>query len=163
MFGRVLPSLVVLLGVSTLGGCALPNTIEMLDDRAPPPEFGRPGWVRAFAGFGGWVGGLIGVPAAIVALPVTYPLSLLAEDGLGEHSSGEFMLWPAIGLAAAGHAAFGGPADVVDYVFRRAWVDGDDPVYSYDYVPMPAPELPDVPPEPVRGPDATPDVPRGDG
>ena len=52
-------------------GCAIPNTIEALGDRSPPPEFGRPGWVRAFAGVGGWIGGIVGGVVSIGVLPVS--------------------------------------------------------------------------------------------
>ncbi len=127
-----------------LGACAIPNTIEGLGDRSPPPEFGRPGWVRVCAGVGAWVGGIGGGVVAIVLLPITYPVSLLASDGLGEHSKGEFMLFPALGGAAIGHCLFGTPPDVVDWVFRRAWVGGADPVNSYEIVPMDGPIVPRV-------------------
>ena len=125
-----------------LGSCAIPNTIEGLDDRCPPPEFGRPGWVRVCAGAGAWVGGILGGVVSIATLPVTYPLSLLAEDGLGEHSSGEFILFPALGGAAIGHCLFGLPPDLLDYVFRRAWFGTDAATMGYDFIPLPDPAVP---------------------
>lgn len=125
-----------------LCGCAIPRAIDTLDDRCPPPEFGRPGWVRTLAGAGGWFGGIIGGVASVVLLPVTYPLSLLADDGLGESSSEEFLLFPAIGLAALGHCFVGVPADVLDWGFRRAWFAPEDPITSYDTVPLEGPQLP---------------------
>jgi hypothetical protein len=126
-----------------LGACAIPNTIEQLDAKNPPPEFGRPGWVRTSAGIGAWIGGIVGGVVSIVALPITYPLSLLAEDGLGEQSSSDFLLWPAMGGAALGHAALGAPTDVLDYVFRRAWTGGGTEVEnSYEWTPMLPPTVP---------------------
>lgn len=136
------PSRWCLLPLLLATSCAIPNTIEALGDRSPPPEFGRPGWVRACAGVGGWVGGIVGGVVSIVTLPVTYPLSLLADDGLGEHASGEFLLAPAVGLSAVGHCAIGMPADLIDFVFRRAWVDSPDPVTRFDFVPLEGPEFP---------------------
>jgi hypothetical protein len=131
-----------LVPILLLGSCAIPNTIEMLGDTSPPPEFGRPAWVRACAGFGGWVGGVIGGVASVATLPITYPLSVWADEGLGEISQGELLLAPAVGLAAVGHCALGLPADFVDWLFYRAWVDQIDPVTSYELVPLEPPKLP---------------------
>ena len=132
-----------------LGSCAIPNVITGLDDRSPPPEFGRPGWVRVCAGIGAWTGGIVGGVASVVLLPVTYPISLLASDGLGEHSSGEFMFFPALGGAAIGHCLLGAPPDLLDFVFRRAWVDSPDPVTSYTFTPLEGPIMPRVEPAPA--------------
>ncbi len=137
------------LGVLT-AACAIPDTIAALDDRSPPPEFGRPTWVRVSAGVGAWVGGVLGGVVSIVALPITYPLSVLAEDGLGEHAASEFMLFPALGGAAVGHALLGTPPDVVDWVFRRAWVGAADPVTSFEFIPLPAAVLPEAVVVPVK-------------
>jgi hypothetical protein len=131
---------VLLLGA--LAACAIPETIESLDDRSPPPEFGRPAWVRVSAGVGAWIGGILGGAVAIVALPITYPLSLVASDGLGEHAANEFVLFPALAGASVGHALLGTPPDVLDYVFRRAWSDSSPPITDYSFVPLEAPKLP---------------------
>lgn len=133
----------ILLSGLLLGACALPNTIESLDHRAPPPEFGRPGWVRTCAGVGAWVGGIIGGAVSVVLLPVTWPISELAGDGLGEQAGSEFMLWPALTGASFGHAFLGLPADVLDYGFRRVWVEPSPPLTGYDFVPMVPMALPE--------------------
>jgi hypothetical protein len=125
-----------------LGSCAIPESIETLGETSPPPEFGRPFYVRFFAGTGAWIGGIIGGVASIVVLPITYPLSLLADDGLSENGTSEFLLFPATGGAAVGHALFGAPVDGFDWVFRRAWIDSPDPVTSYEFLPMPGPSIP---------------------
>lgn len=122
--------------------CAIPNTIESLDSAQPPPEFGRPAWVRVCAGTGAWVGGITGGLVSIVLLPITWPISELAGDALGEQGKSEFLFFPAMGLAAVGHGFLGMPADVLDWTFRRVWVGGTDPVNSYEWVPMPAAEKP---------------------
>jgi hypothetical protein len=137
-------SSVVLSGL-LLGACAIPNTIEALDDRTPPPEFGRPAWVRTCAGVGAWIGGIGGGVVSVVLLPVTWPLSELAGDGLGEQASSEFMLFPAMTCAAFGHAFLGLPADVLDYGFRRVWVEPSPPLTGYDFVPMAPMALPEAP------------------
>lgn len=131
--------------------CAIPNTIEMLGDRSPPPEFGRPGWVRAFAGVGGWAGGIIGGIASIATLPITYPLSLWADEGLGEHSADELILAPAVGMAAVGHSFFGLPADLLDWGFRRAWIDNIDPVTDFKLTPLDGYEVPKLGTDPTDG------------
>jgi hypothetical protein len=131
--------------------CAIPNTIEMLGDRSPPPEFGRPAWVRTCAGIGGWVGGIIGGVASIATLPITYPLSLWADEGLGEHSADELILAPAVGLAAVGHAFLGLPADLIDWTFRRAWIDNIDPVTGFTLTPLDGYEVPKLAPSKTDG------------
>ncbi len=135
---------VVMLGA--LAACALPHAIESLEDRSPPPEFGRPTWVRVSAGVGAWFGGILGGVVSIVALPITYPLSLLAEDGLGEQASSELMLFPALAGASIGHALLGTPPDALDYVFRRAWSDSSPPITDYSFIPLEGPALPSPPP-----------------
>jgi hypothetical protein len=130
-----------------LGACAIPNAIESLDDRSPPPEFGRPGWVRVSAGAGAWAGGIIGGVASVLLLPITYPISLIAGDGLGEYGASEFMFFPALGCASIGHALLGAPTDTVDWMFRRLWIDSPDPVTSYDFVPLEGPSVPVPEPE----------------
>src|SRR5262249_44808592 len=86
----------VALGVPT--ACSLPGTVDRLQGNNPPPEFGRPGWVRGSAGVGAWIGGIVGGVASIVVLPITYPISLLAGDSLGgEVSRQEFLLFPMTG------------------------------------------------------------------
>lgn len=129
--------------------CAIPNTIDMLDDSSPPNEFGRPGWVRTVAGVGGWIGGITGGVVSVVLLPVTYPLSLVAGDELTDHAADEVILFPATTLAAGGHAALGMPADLVDWMFRRVWIGGPDPdpVARFDHVPLDDPQLPTAEPD----------------
>lgn len=130
-----------------LGGCAIQGAVETLRDHSPPPEFGRPYAVRLCAGVGGWIGAAVGGVVSIVALPITWPLSKLAGDGLGEHTSDEFLLFPATTLAAAGHCLLGTPADILDWTFHRAWVKAPDPVTSYEFVPMEGPMVPQAPPK----------------
>lgn len=135
----------VVLWALLLSGCAVPHAIDSLGNACPPPEFGRPGWVRASAGTGAWVGGVLGGVVSVVLLPVTYPISLLADDGLGSEGQSELMWFPAIGGAAFGHALLGGATDVVDYTFRRAWFESEDSVTRYDFVPQTGPGLPHQP------------------
>jgi len=124
--------------------CAIPSTIEMLDDSSPPPEFGRPVWVRACAGVGGWLGAIIGGVASIATLPITYPLSLWADEGLGEHAADELILAPAIGMSAVGHVFLGLPADLLDFTFRRAWIANVDPITDFTLTPLDGYEVPKV-------------------
>ena len=138
-----------------LSGCVIPRTVDRLQASSPPPEFGRPGWVRAMAGTGAWVGGVVGGVASIALLPVTYPLSWLAQDSLGEAGSEELLFFPAVGLAATGHFLLGGPPDVLDHVFRRAWLSEPPPANTYELIPIETP-LP-APPEAVFDPNK-PDV-----
>jgi hypothetical protein len=130
--------------LATLSACTLPETIDNLQSENPPPDLGRPGFVQVGARAGAWVGGALGGVASVVLLPVTYPLSLLAECPLG-YSKSEFRWAPASVGAAAGHWAIGGPLDILHYVFYRAWVDQSCEPASYDYVPMRPPVGPGVP------------------
>lgn len=134
-----------------LGACAIPNAIDALDQHSPPPEFGRPMWVRVPAGVGAWVGGIVGGVVSIVCLPVTWPISELASDGLGEHGGAEFLFAPAITGAALGHCVFGLPPDLLDWSFRRVWVGTSDSMTSYEFIPLPGPIMPLAPGTPAAG------------
>ena len=129
--------------------CALPTAIESLDDRCPPPEFGRPGWVRGAAKVGAWVGGIPGVVGSVVLLPVTWPLSQFADEGLGETAASEFVLFPALACASVGHSLFAMPCDTIDYLGRRVWSEptpmpqyGDVPAGAETTTAAPAPAAP---------------------
>ncbi|MHC4814335.1 MAG: hypothetical protein ACYTGW_21835 [Planctomycetota bacterium] len=136
---------VLLLGLS-VGGC----TVSALDKHDPAPHLGRPGWVRVAAGFGGWIGGGVGALASVALLPVTYPVSLLAEEPLG-CSQTEFRFMPVSMAAATGHYVLGAPLDALDFLFRRAWLE-EDKTPGYEFTPMPAPKLRDPATEPVQEP-----------
>ena len=132
-----------------LSSCVIPRTVDRLQDREPPEDFGRPGVVRFFAGTGAWIGGILGGAVSVVLLPVTYPISLLADDGLGEAGKEEIMFFPAVGFAATGHFLLGTPVDALDFTFRRAWFSDPQPPNTYELVPMGPPKSPtmdDVPP-----------------
>ena len=145
--------------LASLAACAIPRTVDRLEERCPPPEFGRPGWVRACAATGAWVGAITGGVLSIVLLPVTYPVSLLAGDALSEGSREEFLLFPAVGLAATGHFLFGGPPDLIDHVFRRAWFTEPMPENTYELVPMEPPgSLAPMAPVPEAAPPVQPPV-----
>jgi hypothetical protein len=135
-------SICSLLSLSLMTSCVIPRAVDRLGDVCPPPEFGRPAWVRTSAGIGGWIGGVFGGVVSIGLLPVTYPISILAKDGLGETAAEEWMFFPALGGAALGHFLFGAPPDAIDYVVRRAWLDEQLPENSYELVPMQPPRVP---------------------
>lgn len=133
MCRRAVPVLVLL-----LSACTLPETVENLERESPPPELGRPGFVRIAARTGAWAGGAVGGVASLLLLPITYPISLLAECPLG-YSKAEFRWAPASMGASAGHWLLGAPLDAMHYVFYRAWVNQSCEPAGYDYVPMPPP------------------------
>jgi hypothetical protein len=134
--------------------CAVTQAVDTLHYEAPPPELGRPGWVRGAARLGAWLGAAVGAVASIATLPITYPISLLADEPLG-YSKTEFLLAPASMGASAGHFGLGAPFDMLDFLFRRAWIGPiADP--GYDYVPVKPPAGPLS--SPVSGePEAPPD------
>lgn len=101
--------------------CSVPSLVESLDDRSPPPDFGRAGWVRGVAKVGAWIGAVPGTVASGVLLPVTWPLSLAVEDGIDGGSADEFLLFPMLACASVGHSLFALPCDAVDYFGRRVW------------------------------------------
>jgi hypothetical protein len=111
--------------------CTVSQSIDNLAAECPPPEYGRPGYVRTCAGVGAWIGGIIGGVASVVLWPVTWPLSQLAGDGLGETAQGELIWLPAVGGAATGHFLLGAPIDGLDYVFRRAWTEPTQPESAF--------------------------------
>ena len=143
----------LLLSVGT-SGCAVGETVGALQEYGPSPDLGRPTYVRNAAGVGGWLFGGIGAVVSIAFLPVTYPLSLIAEKPLGM-AQDEFRLMPIPIAASAGHFAFGAPVDMIDFLFRRAWIE-EEPHSDYEFKPMPEPKLADVPPEPGKPEPETP-------
>lgn len=72
---------------------------------------------------GAWLGGAAGGVLSVVALPVTWPISLLTDEGMREGSRTDLLFFPATAGAALGHFLLGTPPDLLDYAFRRAWVD----------------------------------------
>lgn len=149
--------LFIVSGLLLLNSCAIPRMVDRLHDTSPPPEFGRPWIVRFLAGTGAWVGGIAGGVVSVALLPVTYPISLIAGDQLGEGGREEFLLAPAIGGAATGHFLLGAPVDVLDYVVRRAWFEEEGPENPYDLVPM-MPPLSPPPPDAATPPTPDPGV-----
>ena len=127
--------------VALLPGCAVfesvPNTVETYQQENPPPELGRPGWVRTSAGVGGWIGGVAGAAVSVVLLPITYPVRLIRGDG-GTFNN-EDLFFPVTWGVTGGHFLLGAPTDVVDFVFRRAWVGSPVEYDNYELVPQDPP------------------------
>lgn len=122
--------------------CSTPDAIADLDEQCPPPEYGRPGWVRASAKVGAFVGAVPGAVLTALCLPVTLPLSWLADEPLGA-SKQEVIFFPLTACASAGHFLLGAPADSAHWVFYRAWTEQPSPV-GYHFVPAAAPKGPGV-------------------
>ena len=140
-------STLALLCLST-AACSVPGTVERLGEQSPAPVYGRPSWVQASARAGGWIGGAIGSAGAVALLPISWPLTELCGSSLRDESKEELLWFPATGLAAVGHAAFGAPADMFDYCFRRAWTgraDGDERGVWAEHAPLAEPALPKSP------------------
>jgi hypothetical protein len=131
--------------------CSLPQVTDDLAQHAPPPDLGRPGYVRVAAQTGAIAGGGIGAVASIVLLPVTWPLSLLAAEPLGV-SQQELMFAPVSFGAATGHFLLGAPVDGLDFVVRRAWTDEPEPTRFATTPPRP-PVGPGPDPGPATGPE----------
>ncbi len=127
-------------GLLTLPSCSFPRVVHDLHTHAPPAELGRPGWVRGVARFGSWVGAVGGAVASVAVLPITYPISLLADEPLG-YSRDEFLFAPLTAGASTGHFILGAPADLLHWLGYRAWVDEPRPT-GYDFVPMAPPAEP---------------------
>lgn len=128
------------IGLLMVAACNVPTVVDGLEREAPPPGFGRPGWVRVPARAGAWIGGVAGALVSVAALPITYPVSLLAEEPLGM-SRQEFLFAPVSSGAALGHFGLGAPLDMLHYVAYRAWVEHPRP-YDYDLTPMQPPVEP---------------------
>ncbi len=128
-----------------LGACSLPQVLDDLEEHGPPPELGRPGYVRFVAKTGAVTGGVVGAVASVVLLPITWPISLVADRPLGV-SSQEFLFMPVTWGASSGHFLLGAPADGIDFVVRRAWVD-EQPPAGYETTP-PKPPVGPGPAEP---------------
>ena len=123
--------------LSCLCACSAPKVVSDLDGESPPPELGRPGWVRVTAKVGAVAGAGVGAVASLILLPITFPISLLADEPLGR-SKEEFLFAPVSIGASTGHFLLGAPADGVHFVLVRAWRD-EPPPMSYDYTPVSPP------------------------
>jgi len=149
-----------LIGLSS--SCMVHDTVQNLEAVSPPPAHGRAGWVRTGAAAGGWAGGLIGGAFAIIILPITYPISLIAADDFQAHSQREFLLFPAVTGTGFGHFVIGAPLDGLDYVFRRMWVSEKPAENGFELVPMGPPAEPAAPfvdtadPQPDQPPETDP-------
>jgi hypothetical protein len=152
------PTALALLLLAT--ACAGTRAADVFDETSPPPHLGRPTWVRVPARIGAYAGGIVGGLVSIVLLPVTWPISVLADDALGEDRA-DFLLFPAFLGAGAGHFLLGAPPDLLHYVGYRAWVD-EPPPPGYDHVPpAPAPGAGgELEPQPPSA-DTRPATPRG--
>ena len=126
--------------LALFGSCTAPDALADLDENCPPPEFGRPGWVRASAKVGAIVGAVPGALLTALCLPVTLPLTWLADEPLG-HSKKEVIFFPLTACASTGHFLLGAPADSVHWVCYRAWTDQPSPV-GYHFVPAAPPKGP---------------------
>ncbi len=145
-----------------LASCTATTAVHDLDAEAPPPELGRPGVVRVFARVGAWVGAAGGAVLSVVALPITFPISCLADEPLG-YSREEFLFAPVTMTASAGHFLLGAPPDLVHFLFYRAWAT--PPPEQVE--PMKAPVGPDAPPapppqDPATAPTGEPQQPTGE-
>lgn len=122
----------------TMASCTAPDSIQDLDENCPPAEYGRPGWVRASAKIGAFVGAVPGAVLTALCLPVTWPLTLIADEPLG-HSKKEVLFFPLTACASAGHFLLGAPADSVHWIFYRAWTDQPSPA-GYHFMPAAPPK-----------------------
>jgi hypothetical protein len=121
MTRRVLTAVSLML----VAGCSLPALIERIDEESPRADLGRPGWVRAPATLGTWVGGAVGSVAALPFAIVAWPFQQLSSDNAGRLDE-DFLFAPAGAGASVGHFLMGAPFDFLDWTFRRAWID-DEP------------------------------------
>jgi len=125
--------------IGCLQSCALTSAVDTTNKESPSPELGRPDWVTYPARTGSWFGGVGGLVVSLGTLPLTYPISVLADEPLGS-SKQEFLYLPTAVGASLGHVAFGMPLDFFDWMFRRAWVATPLPVdYELILLPPPAP------------------------
>ena len=145
---RRAPTLAGLL-LAGLASCSFPAVTANLREESPPPELGRPEWVTAPANVGSIVGGAVGGIASIVLLPITWPISLLAEEPLGQDRD-EFLFLPVSLGAGAGHFLLGAPFDTLDWSFRRAWIEDD--LDRREARMQPPPLGPSAYSEPLEGP-----------
>ena len=120
--------------------CTAPQVATDLGQESPPPELGRPGWVRFSAATGAWVGAGVGAVASVVLLPITWPISLLADEPLG-YSKQEFLFLPVSFASGFGHFFLGAPTDSLDFVFYRAWA-GNEQLSDYELTPQAPPQGP---------------------
>ena len=106
-------------------GCA---GVVQYTDELPDPQTGRSQLVTTPATLGGIVGFVVGVPASVVALPVTYTVhrvelarAPLRADLLSTLLFPSFVFW------RAGTLILGAPFDAVEFLAWRAWTGPSGP------------------------------------
>ena len=143
-----------------MSGCAIPSIVRSVHEHSPAAELGRPGWVQGASEAGAWVGGAVGAVFSIAALPLTWPLSALSGDAIGEDA--DDLIWaPATLTAGAGIYLFGVPCDFADWGLRRAWIEERPTASQYEFENLEPPVGPRLPLEPLPagtmgGPESSP-------
>jgi hypothetical protein len=131
--------------VST-ASCSLPETVARLEDHAPAPTLGRPGFVQGVARTGAYVGGVVGGVGALVTYPVLKALTYAAGDALG--ADGDDLVFAPVAIGAgAGHFVFGAPFDALSWVFVPSRGAAEGPSFETAVPPVgPGPAVADEQP-----------------
>lgn len=142
-----------LLPLSLCASLASCSALVQYSDEISDARTGRSAFVTTPAELGGSAGFLIGIPADILALPVTYSVYLYQEanDPITNDPLST-LLFPSFVCWRAGKIVLGGPFDLVEWATWRAWSEGEDLSpeqreeieYEHDQK-----ELPSYPVEPI--------------
>lgn len=115
----------LLLLSAVLGGCA---GVVQYTDELPDPQTGRSQFVTTPATLGGIVGFVVGVPASVAALPITYSVHRVEQARAPLRADLlSTLLFPSFVLWRAGTLILGAPFDALEFLTWRVWTDGMEP------------------------------------
>ena len=142
----------LLLG-SLLGGCA---GVVQYTDELPDPQTGRSQLVTTPATLGGIVGFVVGVPASVAALPITYSVHRVEQARAPLRADLlSTLLFPSFVFWRAGTLLLGAPFDALEFLSWRLWTDDLEPTDADREAferELDRDELPSYPVEPVYPP-----------
>ena len=85
-------------------------------------EESRSGFVTTPAAVASMIGFVVGIPVDLLAAPISYPVYLARKARYPDTADPvSILLFPSFVLSRAGAIVVGGPLDVLEFAFYRAW------------------------------------------
>ncbi len=124
-FTAVRGGCVALLLAILCGGCA---GVVQYTDELPDPQTGRSQFVTTPATLGGIVGFVVGVPASVAALPITFSVHRVEQARAPLRADLlSTLLFPSFAFWRAGTLILGAPFDALEFLTWRVWTDDMEP------------------------------------
>lgn len=129
-------TLLALATLALISGCSLPKTYADLELDSPQEVLRRPEYLRDVRSFGHASGGFVGGVSSPFLLPVTWPMTAVHEESLGQDRD-SLLFAPVPFVAAGGGFVLAAPLEALDHIFYRAWIDDGNDLQGLDVQPPP--------------------------